>query len=280
MASDNAEQKVFWEQFATHWVGQQSDLDGLMQPVLDRVLMRAGLRVGQQVLDIGCGTGTSTMLAAQAVGASGHVTGVDISEAMLDQARKMALGHDNTQFVTADAAVHPFAPAQFDCAISRFGVMFFVDPVAAFANIRTGLKTGAKLSMACWSYLDSNPWFQVPMYAAKDRLGAPPPVDADAPGPLAFRDITKVCGILEAAGFIVSDAAAEDLLLTPPGDIDHVARHACTIGPTSRTIQHFEASEADVAAIADTVKARFADYVTDAGVRVPAQINFFDATAA
>jgi SAM-dependent methyltransferase len=279
MSTENDEQKTFWERFADVWVRQQDDLDRLMAPVLDGVLHRAELQAGQRVLDIGCGTGTSTLRAAHQVGGDGHVTGVDISEPMLARARDLAAGVANVEFSTADAADYPFAAHSMDAAISRFGVMFFVDPVRAFANIRTSLKPGARMTMAAWGPLDANPWFQVPMYAAKRRLGAPPAVDPDAPGPLAFRDPERVLKILHAAGFSQSDVDVEDLHLTPPGDLAEVAKHASSIGPAARTMEHFEGSEADLAAIAEDVAGTFAQFQTPDGVRVPARINFFTATA-
>ena len=280
MAIENADQKAFWERFSEHWVTHQADLDGLMQPVLEGVLQRADLQEGHQVLDIGCGTGTSSVYASKAVGTTGAVIGADISEPMLKQARQATSGISNVEFVTADVADHAFESARFDRVISRFGVMFFFDPIAAFKNIRKSMKPAARLSMACWSTLDANPWFRVPMLAAKDRLGAPPPVDADAPGPLAFRNIDRVRGILESAGFGDFNAEAEDLFLTPPGDLDHVARHASMIGPAARAMEYFEAGEDDFEAIAAAVRDAFAEYMHPEGARVPARINFFRATAA
>lgn len=279
MANENADQKVFWERFAEHWVSQQADLDGLMAPVLDGVFARANLRPGQRVLDVGCGTGTSTLRALQAVAPDGHVTGADISEPMLSQARKASDGLANVEFITADAAHHAFDAATYDTVISRFGVMFFANPQIAFANIRKAMKPGARIHMACWSNLRANPWFEVPMYAAKNQLGAPPKVDPDAPGPLAFRDIDRVTGILKSAGFDDITGAAEQLHLTPPGDLQNVAHHATSIGPASRTMQHFEATEADFDTITHAVAAAFEGHMTANGARIPAEINFYSATA-
>lgn len=279
MSMENDDQKAFWERFSDVWVKQQTELDGLMAPVLTRVLEHASLTAGMSVLDIGCGTGTSTLIAAQAVGPDGHALGVDISEPMLERARTTAGATKNAEFETADAADFPFTEAAYDAVISRFGVMFFADPVKAFANILRGMKSGAKVTMATWSHLDSNPWFQAPMYAAKRRLGAPPPLDPNAPGPLAFRDIDRVCGILAAAGFAAPQGSAEHLHFTPPGDLQDVARHACTIGPAARTMEYFEGTEADLDAIARDVEQAFEPYSTKSGVLVPAEINFFSATA-
>lgn len=250
-----------------------------MAPVLTGVLDRAALERNQRVLDIGCGTGTSSVLAAKAVDVGGHVTGADISEPMLERARVIAGDITQLSFVTTDVAEHPFPPDGYDQVISRFGVMFFADPVCTFSNILNAMRPGARLTMACWSHLDKNPWFQVPMYAAKDRLGAPPPVDPDAPGPLAFRETQRVLSILEQAGYENVRAETETLFLTPIGDIDRVAAHAASIGPAARAIEYFEATQEDFDAITARVAEEFAKYATPTGVRVPAAINFFTARA-
>lgn len=279
MSAENDDQKAFWEKFSALWVARQADLDAVFAPVLDGVLSRAALKPGETVLDIGCGTGTSTVRAAQAVAHKGHVVGADISEPMLVRARQVAEGQKNCSFETMDVAHHPFQPGTFDKVISRFGVMFFADPDVAFHNIFKAMRKGGTLTMACWSTLDANPWFLVPMFAAKDRLGAPPRIDPDAPGPLAFRNIDRVTGILESAGFDAIEAEAKSLLLTPAGTLEDVAMQATSIGPAARAIEHFEAGQADVDAIASAVTERFGEYLTPQGVRVPAQINFFTARA-
>lgn len=277
MSTENNEQKQFWETVAEKWVTQQGELDLLMAPVLDEVMARAKLTAGERVLDIGCGTGAISMQAADAVGPAGHVLGVDISEPMLERARTLTSAHPNIRFKTADAAHHTFEPARFDAIVSRFGVMFFADSVAAFSNMRRAMKPGARLSMASWSYLDKNPWFQVPMYAAKAQLGAPPRLDPDEPGPLAFRDIKRVCGILAAAGFEKCQGEEVLLYLTPPGDVTQAARIASHVGPASRTMQYFEGTEDDFDAIVARVADEFAVFDSSSGVRVPAAINFFTA---
>lgn len=279
MAEENQRQKEFWEGFAALWVKRQADMDALFAPVLQGTLDRAHLKPGDRVMDVGCGTGISTLKAAELVGPSGHVVGVDISEPMLKRARSISQDVSNVSFETADAADHAFEPASFDAVISRFGVMFFADPVAAFANIRRALKPRGRVSMSAWGALAANPWFQVPMYAAKTQLGAPPPVDPDDPGPLAFRNIDRVVSILEAAGFDKAAGDAVSLGLTPPGDVDHTARLAASIGPAARTMEYFEGSEAHFDAIAKDVAGSFADFQSGGRVIVPAEINFFSAVA-
>lgn len=280
MSGANADQAEFWTQDAGRtWVQQQAALDAFMQPVLDGVFARAPLRAGDSVLDIGCGTGASTLQAAERVGASGTVTGVDISPTMSAMAQRRGADIAHVSFHIADAAEHGFAPAAHDHLISRFGVMFFADPIAAFAHMITALKPGAQITFAAWGQIENNPWFTLAARAARDRLGAPPKVDPDAPGPFAFRETARVSRILSAAGFDRVTAEATDILLTPTGSPSDVARMATSVGPAARTLEHFNGTEADSAAICDAVERDFEPFETAQGVRVPAEINYFRAFA-
>ncbi|GFE48280.1 methyltransferase [Roseobacter cerasinus] len=278
MSQDNSEQASFWTaQAGQKWVEQQALLDALMQPVLDGVFARAPLAAGHSVLDIGCGTGASTLQAADLVGNNGSVLGADISPTMLALAETRAAGRSAISFAEADAAQYAFDTQRFDHMISRFGVMFFADPAAAFANILKGLKPGAHVTFACWGPFVNNPWFSMAVQAAKDVLGAPPSVDPDEPGPFAFRDIDRVQGILKTAGFDRFEADAAQIALTPPGTRAQVAAMATSIGPVARTVDYFQGSASDSAAITARVDEALRDFETPKGVRVPAQINFFQA---
>ncbi|WP_195822011.1 class I SAM-dependent methyltransferase [Roseobacter sp. MH60115] len=281
MSQDNSDQAAFWTTSAGQkWVEQQEMLDAFMQPVLDGLFERAPLRPGDRVLDIGCGTGASTLQAADRVGADGFVFGADISPTMLTHASARAEGASNVAFEVADAAAYRFDVRSFDHLISRFGVMFFAEPVAAFRNILTGLKPGAEVTFAAWGQIQQNPWFTIAAHAAKEALGAPPSVDPDAPGPFAFRDVARVTDILTEAGFTDVSADVAALHLAPPGLLPEVARMATSVGPAARTVEYFQGSAADADAIAVRVEKVFEAFQTDQGVRVPAEINFFKARRA
>lgn len=281
MSGANADQADFWTNAAGQkWVEQQVELDAFMQPVLDGVLARAVLKPGDRILDIGCGTGASTLQAAQIIGETGVATGVDISPTMLDLAQKRAADLPNVGFHLADATDHTFEPAHYDRLISRFGVMFFADPVLAFSNIIKALKPGAEITFAAWGQIENNPWFTTAARAARDRLGAPPKADPDAPGPFAFRDVTRVTEILSNAGFEEIRSNVSDLRLAPTGTLREVARMATSVGPAARTVDHFQGSAEDSAAIANAVREAFEPFETPDGVRVPAEINFFQARRA
>ncbi|MDW3184172.1 class I SAM-dependent methyltransferase [Roseobacter sp.] len=281
MSQDNSDQAAFWTTSAGQkWVEQQEILDAFMQPVLDGLFERAPLRPGDRVLDIGCGTGASTLQAADRVGADGFVLGADISPTMLAHASARAEGASNVAFEVADAAAYRFDTRSFDHLISRFGVMFFAEPVAAFRNILTGLKPGAEVTFAAWGQIQQNPWFTIAAQAAKEALGAPPSVDPDAPGPFAFRDVARVTDILTKAGFTDVSADVAEIHLSPPGLLPEVARMATSVGPAARTVDYFQGSAADADAIAVRVEKAFEAFQTDQGVRVPAEINFFKARRA
>ncbi len=277
--TDNSEQRDYWTDAAgPKWLRHQADLDALMQPVLDGVLSRANLQTGARVLDIGCGAGNSTVQAADAVGPEGHATGADISETLLGRARDLGQGRDNIEFILADAASHEFAPQSFDNLISRFGVMFFADPEAAFSNMAKALKSGSIVTFAAWGQIPENPFFTYPAQAARAVLGATPKSDPDAPGPFAFRDPARVEAILSAAGLAEIGCDTQTVHLTPQGGIADFAELCLGIGPASMAITHFEADAAQIAALRDMVIDVFAPFDGPEGLRIPAQINFFTAT--
>jgi SAM-dependent methyltransferase len=180
------------------WAKYQSEMDRTLADSAEAALKLADAQPGERVLDIGCGAGGTSLLLAQAVGPGGAVTGVDVSQPMLKLARTRARAK-NIQFLEADAATYPFRP-EFDLIFSRFGVMFFVDPVAAFANIRKGADKSARLAFICWRAVAENEWASLPFQIAKPFLPEQPAISADAPGPFAFADAGRLRAILEGAG--------------------------------------------------------------------------------
>ena len=138
MSHANSAQADYWSSGSGYqWIAQETFLDATLAAILGRLLERTDIRPKENLLDIGCGTGASTLAAAIKTGPTGHVTGLDIAEQLLNRARKRSddAGLRNTSFILADAQTHPFAPESFDAIISRFGLMFFDNPVAAFANM-------------------------------------------------------------------------------------------------------------------------------------------------
>src|SRR5215475_969686 len=184
-----------------HWVERQQSQDIVLGPILQAALERAQLRQGERVIDIGCGTGASSVALAERAGPSGQVLGVDVSAPMLARAAERLPPGAPVKFVRADATTYPFESAAFDLLFSRFGVMFFAEPARAFANLRAALKPGGRLTFACWRKINENPWLQVPLHAAYEHVPRLPPPGAEDPGPFAFANEQRVHRILDEAGF-------------------------------------------------------------------------------
>ncbi len=281
MLNINGDQEEFWgkSEMGARWLTFEDQLDTLFKPVLELVLKRSGLSQGMRILDIGCGTGASALAAAQLVGAEGAVRGIDISEQFLERARQRAsnAGLGNLSFQYADAQTTELSRGDIDAMISRFGVMFFADPTVAFANMARALKPGAQMTFAAWGGLSDNPWFKTPHIAATARLGQPPKVDRNAPGPLAFHDKDRVAGLMTDAGLVDVQVSTVSLVLNGPLSVEDAALLCTRVGPAARVIAHFNGTEEDVRAIVDTVVLQFEEYLTSGGTRVPAAINLLQA---
>ncbi|MEW2916302.1 class I SAM-dependent methyltransferase [Ruegeria sp. ANG10] len=281
MQAANEEQAEFWSNSPSgaNWLTFEEQMDEMLAPVLDLVLDRAGLQPGMRVLDIGCGTGASSVRAAESVGESGHVLAADFSQPFLDRAGQRATekGLSNIDLQHADAQTHPFVEADRDAMISRFGVMFFEDTVAAFANMARALKPGGEMTFAAWGPLDRNPWFKTPHIIACARLGSPPVMDRNAPGPLAFHDRERVSGLLDRAGLTDIRVEQVPVSLRIRGTIEDCATLSTRIGPAARLIAYFEGDAEDVLVIQQGITKAFQQYALENTVEIPALINLFQA---
>jgi len=198
----NREQAEFWSQLAPTWLENEDRIEQVGALPGELAMDRLGVAPGQRVVDLGCGSGRTTLELAARVGPSGNVVGVDISAEMLARGRERAAGLGNVEFVHADVQVYDLGEARFDAAYSRFGVMFFADPVAAFANVRRALRPGGVLSFVCWQGVFDNEWMLVPGAAVAGVTGSLPPMPGpDEPGPFALADPGRVHAVLGAAGF-------------------------------------------------------------------------------
>ena len=193
-------------------------------------------RPGERVLDIGCGGGETALGLARAVAPDGTVVGIDLSAAVLAFARRAAERCERVRFIQADAQLFPFEPASFDAAFSRFGVMFFADPTAAFINIRRSLRPDGRLAFVCWRALEENPLDVLPLRAASAHLPPQPAHDPDAPGPFAFADPARVRDILERAGFGEIEIVARDELVGS-GDLDTMLTVCSRVGALGRILR-------------------------------------------
>jgi SAM-dependent methyltransferase len=263
----NSEQIRYWnETTGPRWVEQEELLDAQVSPLGLAAIERAGVAPGERVLDVGCGCGQTSLQLARRVGPSGAVLGIDVAAVMLERARARAAGLPNLRFVNADAQTHRFGE-RFDLVFSRFGVMFFADPPAAFANLRRALLPGGRLAFVCWQAIERNPWMLVPLRALVGLVELPPPPAPGAPGPFSFADPQRVRGILAAAG--CSDVALEpqegELALGAGGGLERAVGLALQIGPAGAALR--EAGEDVRRRAADAVREALAPFTTPEGVR-------------
>ena len=257
------------------WAANEARTERSLAPVTEALLKGAAAQPGERVLDIGCGCGGSALAIAGVVGPTGHVLGADVSAPMIEVARATAL--PQTDYVLADAAIHAFPPASFDLMISRFGVMFFGDPDAAFANLRRALKPTARVAMAAWRPMPQNPWVFVPMQAVATVLPPAPRPGPEEPGPFAFGDTARVQRILAAGGFAQPHMAKFDFEMKFPGDPD-VAAIAIANGPGTGRLLRDQPDSIKTAATAAIAKA-ITPYIRDGFIRLPGAVWIITTTA-
>lgn len=271
----NEDQRDYWNDDAGRkWVEHRKRLDGMLGPITKILIDAIAARQDEDILDIGCGSGELSWRVAN-LGA--NVTGIDLSHPMIDAAR--AAGSGSAQFEVADASAF-HADTVFDAAVSRFGVMFFDDPVAAFTNIRANLVEGGRLVFACWAAPDRNAWAMVPAMAVRPFLADAAPPDPHAPGPFAFADDACVKAILGDAGF--SDVGCElhdiDVIMSEIGGLDDATTFACQIGPGARALGELDKPERPKAR--DAIREALKPYVGENGaVNMSGAIWLVSATA-
>ncbi|HEY4333287.1 MAG TPA: methyltransferase domain-containing protein [Ilumatobacteraceae bacterium] len=200
----NDDQSAYWSGAGgRHWVAEHRQYDTMLAAFGAEVRRVLDVRPGERIADIGCGTGAMSQALAADVGPAGDVVGFDISATMIEGARNRAGERDNLRFAVADAQADPLDPggAGFDGVFSRFGVMFFADPVAAFVNIAGSVRSGGRLAFACWREEAANAWVAVPSAIMRSFTPQPLlPLD-NQPGPFAFRNGERVHAILDSAGW-------------------------------------------------------------------------------
>lgn len=239
----NARQREEWNNATgKRWLKRHETVDRQIAPFGRQAMDRADIRAGQRVLDVGCGCAETTIELAHRIGDSGFVTGIDISLLLIETARTLARksGLANVRFETADAQTFGFPAEDFDLVFSRFGVMFFDDPEAAFANLRGALRPSGRLTFVCWPAPRDNQFMTIPIAAASRHIALPEPGDPDAPGPFAFADPQRVRRILSSAGFV---AIETDRLMAKVGGgtLDETATMLLELGPLSRILDELDA---------------------------------------
>jgi SAM-dependent methyltransferase len=271
----NTEQLEHWNSAVEirHWVDLQARYDKMLEPFAKLILDAAQIAPGENVLDVGCGCGATTRAAAR-IATPGQVVGVDLSAPMLERGRQdaAAAAMSNVRFLQADAQVHRLETGHFDAVISRFGVMFFDDPVAAFGNLRSATRASGRLSFVCWRPMVENAWLLVPgaalaQYVPLPGLGAP-----DVPGMFAFADPDRVRSVLGEAGWVdlQVEPAETTMLVGGDGSVRETVEFLRT-GSMGRTLLAGADAETEEKAIA-AVTESLTTHADDEGVRMGAAV--------
>jgi SAM-dependent methyltransferase len=263
----NVEQAEAWngpegEHWATREAHRPTDIDRFL-------LDASGVGPGDRILDIGCGIGDTTRAAAHRA-TGGHALGLDLSGPQLARARQLAAGEGvtNVTFEQGDAQAHPLPAGGFDVAVSRFGIMFFADPVAAFANVAGALRPGGRLAFVCPQGAADQPWYVEPLAGllGEDGGGVAVPEDG-SPGMFSLADSGHITDVLGAAGFADVHPAARATPMDFGPTVEGAVRFYLGSGPVRALLE----DRPDLAAAAPTrLEATLARYLTPAGVRVPA----------
>lgn len=268
ISGNGGEQAALWNGASGQaWVEHQGLLDNMFRPLEEQLVRAAGNAAAQRILDVGCGTGSTTLALARHIGVTGHCTGIDISAPMLATARSRAQREGiDASFVHADAQEYAFAPASFDMIVSRLGVMFFGDPVRAFANLRWAATSDAILHCIAWRSAADNPFMTTAERAAAPLLPNLPPRQPGAPGQFAFGDRERVLSILQASGWDDIDIRPTDVTCTLPEPA--LAGYLSRLGPVGLALQGVDATTRE--RVAATVRAAFEPYVQGDTVRYTA----------
>ena len=252
----NEEQLEFWDDLAPAWLASEEHTELVSASFGAAAMGRLGLRSGQRVIDIGCGSGSTTLALAKLVAPGGEAVGIDIAPAMVQAARVRAARAEGAKvaFSIADAQAEDLGESAFDAAYSRFGAMFFADPTAAFANIRAALRSGGAFALACWSNVFANEWMFVPGSAVVSVTGSLPPMPGPGePGPFSLEDPDRVEALLRDAGFTQIEVTPQlSSIVIPRTEIESLVALARRVGPVREALR--TADDATTARIEEAVR--------------------------
>jgi SAM-dependent methyltransferase len=265
----NEEQRARWNGIdGEMWARHYDRMDRVLQPIDGPLLSFAAPVAGSTVIDVGCGCGGPTMKLARMVGPSGRVIGLDVSEPMLGRARERAREYSNVTFLLGDAAELPLENLHADLMVSRFGIMFFGDPMAAFSNLRTALLPGGRLRFCCWRPIQENPWLQIPLDAVYEHVPRMPKPAPDEPGPFSFAEPERVTRILTTSGFTQPSFTALDVRmnLAAGGTLEDASLNASENGPARRALTG-QPDEVRARAI-ESIRRALTPYASSTGVEL------------
>lgn len=265
MNSPNAEQAKHWSGVgADGWIELKAVIDRSFVPFTNLLLADCSAGSAQRLLDVGCGTGDTTLAAARRLGPKAECLGLDISEPMIAVAQALADKEGlAARFLCADAQTHVFAAGAFDWVISRFGVLFFDDPVRAFTNLRRAAGDSAQLRFVAWRSPAENPFMTTAERAVAPLLPAAPPRPPDAPGQFSCASRERVAGILERSGWTDIQIRPIDIECVLPEK--ELVRYFTKLGPLSRLLPEMDAGLRG--RVIGTVRAAFTPYVHGEEVR-------------
>jgi SAM-dependent methyltransferase len=269
----NEDQAKYWAETAgQRWLANEQLLEASSRPFGIAAIDAADVKPGERILDVGCGFGPTAIELARRTGPSGAVVGLDISPLLLGRAKEKAAeaGVDNVTFVEADAQTADI-PGAYDLLFSRFGIMFFDDPVAAFTNLFNATATPGRLTVVCWRDAASNPWMSSPVMAAAPILGPldPPPPGAPGPGPFRYADADILRSELAHAGFADIQIDPFDTTMdTKVDELDNTLEFVLRMGPFGDKYNESEPEVRDQ--VLKTVREAAAQYESGGEARIPA----------
>ncbi len=260
------------------WALHREQVDRALRPFGMAMVEAARLKPGEAVLDVGCGCGATSLMAAQRVGGGGSVTGVDISAPMIERARTLASDVKGLTFVCADAAACTLGTT-FDAMISRYGLMFFEDPLTALGRLRSQLSPMGRTAFVAWRALAENQWLELPLAAVCQALRSPPPRPASGPSPFAFADAQQVCDLLKRAGFadVKFEAVHAPVRMSESGLAEGVRFVELHAGPVGRVLA--EADETARARALEALGRALAPYVREQVLELNGSAWLFTASA-
>lgn len=263
MSNDQIE---FWTgEGGRRWLAAEALAERTVGPFGAAAMAEAAPQPGETVLDVGCGSGATTVELAQAVGPGGSVVGLDVSPPLLEAARARAAAAElaTVSFIEADAQAQDVASARFDLVFSRFGVMFFDDPIAAFRRLRAAATPGGRLAFVCWRSIKENPWSFIPFMAAVPHLPPIPRPGPDDPGPYAFGDPDRVRRILGGSGWREATLEPVEHVVALGGGLDEAVRFTQALGPAARVLASL--AEPDRQRPVEAIRAALAAHLTPEG---------------
>ena len=268
--SSNVDQRRYWnEKGGPAWVANEEMYDEELAPLGRIAMERSNVALGERVLDVGCGMGHTALELADRVGAGGSVLAFDIAAPMIERAQQRArdAGLENIRFQLADAQTFAFPAAEFDLVFSRFGVMFFDDPVAAFGNLLGALRSGGRLAFVCWRDPEDNEWVKVLFEALRKHIEVQPP-PTDGPGPFGFSDERRVRSILDRAGFsdVAMERVDEQLAFGGTGSLDRIVQNIMRLTVVTRALDR--AGVAASPEIEASIRDAIAPFETAEGIRL------------